>query len=120
MQILKVLSSYQGRIPRRIYWAYVILAAIVWVVASVAALLIGIGLYALRLDVIAIFLIFAPWVLMAPFSRAALKRCHDRNHSGSYIFFLFLVPLLGPLWLMIELGLLRGTVGPNRFGPDPG
>lgn len=23
------------------------------------------------------------------------------------------------LWALIELGFLRGTVGPNRFGPDP-
>jgi len=24
------------------------------------------------------------------------------------------------LWLFVEIGLLRGTQGPNRFGPDPG
>jgi uncharacterized membrane protein YhaH (DUF805 family) len=23
------------------------------------------------------------------------------------------------LWLLIELGFLRGTVGPNQYGPDP-
>ena len=23
------------------------------------------------------------------------------------------------LWALVELGFLRGTVGPNRFGPDP-
>ena len=23
------------------------------------------------------------------------------------------------LWALIELGILRGTNGPNRFGPDP-
>jgi uncharacterized membrane protein YhaH (DUF805 family) len=23
------------------------------------------------------------------------------------------------LWALIELGLLKGTQGPNRFGPDP-
>jgi uncharacterized membrane protein YhaH (DUF805 family) len=29
------------------------------------------------------------------------------------------MPILGPLWLFIELGLLRGTVGPNKYGRDP-
>ena len=24
------------------------------------------------------------------------------------------------IWLFVEIGLLRGTQGPNRFGPDPG
>jgi uncharacterized membrane protein YhaH (DUF805 family) len=23
------------------------------------------------------------------------------------------------VWLFVELGFLRGTRGPNRFGPDP-
>ena len=23
------------------------------------------------------------------------------------------------LWFFVELGCLRGTVGPNRYGPDP-
>lgn len=27
--------------------------------------------------------------------------------------------LAGAIWMFVELGCLRGTVGPNRFGPDP-
>jgi len=23
------------------------------------------------------------------------------------------------LWLLVELGILKGTQGPNRYGPDP-
>jgi uncharacterized membrane protein YhaH (DUF805 family) len=46
------------------------------------------------------------------------KRCHDRAKSGWFLL-IFLIPVLGALWLLIELGLLRGTSGPNRFGPDP-
>jgi uncharacterized membrane protein YhaH (DUF805 family) len=29
------------------------------------------------------------------------------------------VPLIGFVWTFIECGLLRGTVGPNRYGEDP-
>jgi uncharacterized membrane protein YhaH (DUF805 family) len=30
-----------------------------------------------------------------------------------------LVILVLSLWGLIELGFLRGTVGPNQYGPDP-
>jgi len=46
------------------------------------------------------------------------KRCHDRGRSAWFLL-VFLVPVVGSLWLLVELGFLRGTVGPNRFGPDP-
>jgi uncharacterized membrane protein YhaH (DUF805 family) len=23
------------------------------------------------------------------------------------------------IWAIVELGFLRGTIGPNRYGPDP-
>jgi uncharacterized membrane protein YhaH (DUF805 family) len=46
-----------------------------------------------------------------------IKRSHDRDRSGWFIL-LFLVPLLN-LWPLIELLFLRGTIGSNRFGPDP-
>jgi uncharacterized membrane protein YhaH (DUF805 family) len=29
-----------------------------------------------------------------------------------------IIPLVN-LWVLIELGFLRGTPGPNRYGPDP-
>ena len=28
-----------------------------------------------------------------------------------------LIPIIGALWLLIELGFLKGTDGPNRYGP---
>jgi uncharacterized membrane protein YhaH (DUF805 family) len=34
------------------------------------------------------------------------------------IIFVFATVALG-LWLVLEIGFLRGTQGPNRFGPDP-
>ena len=47
-----------------------------------------------------------------------IKRCHDRDKSGWFALVGF-IPALGPLWALLELGLLRGTEGPNRYGPDP-
>ncbi|MBF0560714.1 MAG: DUF805 domain-containing protein [Alphaproteobacteria bacterium] len=47
-----------------------------------------------------------------------IKRYHDRNKSGWWIL-IQLVPLVGPIWYLIDVGFLRGTSGDNRFGPDP-
>ncbi len=72
----------------------------------------------------------------------AVKRLHDRNKSGWWIVPFFIAPiLLGKvgdwlgdsypadflmlvmialsLWGFVEMLCLRGTRGPNRFGPDP-
>jgi uncharacterized membrane protein YhaH (DUF805 family) len=72
-----------------------------------------------------------------------VKRLHDRDRSGWWIVLLYFGPmvlqgaqnsaesgtlasiLLGlgafalSIWALVELGFLRGTRGPNRFGPDP-
>jgi uncharacterized membrane protein YhaH (DUF805 family) len=78
------------------------------------------------------------WFLTA----TTLKRLHDRNKSGWWIVPFFVVPkLLGNMgdwlgdsypanflmlilaalgiWGFVEMLLLRGTKGENRFGPDP-
>jgi uncharacterized membrane protein YhaH (DUF805 family) len=47
-----------------------------------------------------------------------VKRYHDRNKSGWWILIVF-VPVIGGLWYFIECGFLRGTPGPNTYGPDP-
>jgi uncharacterized membrane protein YhaH (DUF805 family) len=72
----------------------------------------------------------------------AVRRLHDRNKSGWWIVPFFMAPiLLGKvgdwlgdsyaadllmlvliavsLWGFVEILCLRGTRGPNRFGPDP-
>lgn len=47
-----------------------------------------------------------------------IKRYHDRNKPGIWLLIMF-VPFIGGIWYFIETGFLRGTVGPNQFGPDP-
>lgn len=48
----------------------------------------------------------------------SVKRYHDHGRSGWFLL-IALLPQLGTIWVLIELGFLRGTRGPNRFGPDP-
>jgi len=54
------------------------------------------------------------WILAA----LAVKRMRDRGRSPAWLL-TALIPVLGPLWLLVELGLRRGTIGENQYGADP-
>ena len=62
------------------------------------------------------FIVFA--VLQVVTLVVAIRRCHDRGMSGFWLLAL-LVPVLGWLWLFVELGLKSGTDEVNRYGPSP-
>ena len=59
-------------------------------------------------------------VLLGIFTGLAvlMKRCHDRDRSGWYLLW-GLIPIIGEIWLLIELGFRKGTEGRNLYGPDP-
>ena len=119
-----LLFSFQGRANRARFWlvAFGILIVEAIIVVAVfgntvmsgdpekvlAAIgpLAGIVLFA--------FAVVATWISLA----LGVKRFHDRNKSGWWVLIVF-VPVIGHLWYLIECGFLRGTPGPNAYGPDP-
>ncbi len=48
----------------------------------------------------------------------AAKRLHDRGKSGWWLLVGF-VPVIGWAWLIVELFVLPGSPGDNRYGPHP-
>jgi uncharacterized membrane protein YhaH (DUF805 family) len=48
----------------------------------------------------------------------AAKRWHDRDKSAWWALLAF-VPIIGGIWTLVECGFLKGTAGPNQYGPDP-
>jgi uncharacterized membrane protein YhaH (DUF805 family) len=46
-----------------------------------------------------------------------LSSAADRIEGGGIL--LHLVSFAITIWAFVELGCLRGTIGPNRYGPDP-
>jgi uncharacterized membrane protein YhaH (DUF805 family) len=102
--------SFRGRIPRRTYWLlYVLPIAASGLVAQILDGALGAeGVLAGLVGLVTFVASFAGYV----------KRCHDRDHSGWFLL-VGLIPVVGWIWLFIEVGCLRGTIGPNRFGPDP-
>jgi uncharacterized membrane protein YhaH (DUF805 family) len=47
-----------------------------------------------------------------------IKRWHDRDKSGSWAV-VSMIPIIGWIWGLIELGYLKGTSGSNTYGRDP-
>lgn len=119
-----LLFSFQGRINRAKFWlvhlaAWVVIAVVFSAVFGTAALTAGpsaamdsIG--AVGGIVVLVVYVLALWISLA----IAVKRWHDRNKSGWWIFIMF-VPVVGPFWYLIECGFLPGTSGPNTYGADP-
>lgn len=105
--------SASGRVNRQRFWMKFVLPVIIVFIVLQAILLAADVSQGVSSGILLIWDLIILWPSIALY----IKRAHDRNRSGWFIL-LFLVPLLN-LWPLIELWFLRGTVGANRFGPDP-
>ena len=102
----------RGRVNRSAYWLrYVLPVSIILVVVSFLSA--GVDAF-LGSALILICGILGSWISLA----VAAKRYHDRDKSAWWIL-IALIPIIGSIWQIIELGFLKGTDGPNRFGSDP-
>jgi len=138
--------TFRGRMNRARYWGA---GLILMIVAIVMGLIAGATLTMIQNGVAAVALVIITSVAMlalaVPGYFIAIKRLHDRNKSGHWLWLFCLAPavlnLLGKLavaqgaapvgmvimlasigisiWGFVEIACLRGTSGPNRFGPDP-
>ena len=107
-------TSLEGRIGRQSYWMGVLAIAAITIVAALIDVMLG----TMKENGVGIISGIAGLVMLYPTIVLYAKRWHDRNKSGWWTL-IALVPVIGGLWMLIELGFLRGTEGPNRFGPDP-
>lgn len=113
MSLQKLLLSFQGRILRSTYWYYVLAYVAIYLVAYLLDVLIfGSDSQTRVLSIIVSLLAIVPGLAVG------VKRAHDRNHSGWFLL-IGLIPLIGGLWLLIELGFMKGTEGDNKYGPYP-
>lgn len=107
-------TSLEGRIGRQSYWMGVIAMTVITIVAALIDFVTGSAGengYGIVSIIAALALIYPAIVLYA-------KRWHDRGKSGWWTL-IGLVPIIGGLWMLIELGFLKGTDGDNQYGPDP-
>ena len=113
------LFSFKGRSRRADFWIYsgVVFLGVI-LAATVIAWPMGVDLAdasdgrATLIEAGAILLFV--WPSLAIYA----KRLHDRNLSAWWVLIGFL-PVIGNAWLIVTLGILRGSEGDNRYGPDP-
>jgi uncharacterized membrane protein YhaH (DUF805 family) len=133
-----LLTSFEGRIGRKTFW----IAIAVLVAAEILAHFIAESLQGDRLSAIIDLAFTYPefaiaakrandrdlpiWILIVFFGGGALLDLltvvglAGNSEEPSVLSLLIAVPFTVMLVaLMIELGFRRGTIGPNRFGPDP-
>jgi uncharacterized membrane protein YhaH (DUF805 family) len=140
-----LLFSFGGRINRANYWLTVLIYAVAWVICLIVVAILTFSKDALGgATGGSIVLIGLMWIFFSLWSglAVAIKRLHDRNKSGWWLLLFWLVPsLLGGvpmsaagtvvgtlvtlvsfvigIWGIVEIGCLKGTTGPNDYGPDP-
>ena len=144
-----LLFSFTGRINRGKYWLALLIYVLAWIAFIAAALMWLGGFNTDRLFsfVGAALLVWLGAIVLAVAGTwsgfaTGIKRLHDRGKSGWWIVLFWFGPsvlsgsnsampdmpgssilaLAGSaiaIWGFIELCCLRGTPGPNPYGPDP-
>jgi uncharacterized membrane protein YhaH (DUF805 family) len=141
MSMTQLLFSFQGRLNRKPYWMTVIATMVIIIVLLLFALILirehRFEFARLTLALLVILYIPLIWIGLA----IGAKRLHDRDKSAWWLLVFYAAPgILSTagnrledvgfiilhvisfaisVWAFVELGCLRGTPGPNRYGPDP-
>ncbi|MEM9434311.1 MAG: DUF805 domain-containing protein [Pseudomonadota bacterium] len=100
--------DFNGRAQRSEYWWFFLFAVICSLIAGVIdGLIFGAQVVGL-LVTLGLFL---------PGLAAVIRRLHDQDRVGWWAL-IALVPFIGGIALIV-LMILKGTDGPNKYGPDP-
>lgn len=119
MSAFAYLFSFKGRIRRSDFWlcSTIVFAMMITTAATVA--------WAMGVDIASTTDIRAAYIqagsialFMWPNLAVCAKRLHDRDQSGWWVLLSYL-PVIGNAWMVINLGIGRGTEGDNRYGEDP-
>jgi uncharacterized membrane protein YhaH (DUF805 family) len=143
MSLTQLLFSVQGRLNRQPYWLIGIAITVVITLVLIFAIANAViehdvsGTIFLLLTIFGVLCIPLIWIGFA----IGAKRLHDRDKSAWWLLVFYILPsILSQIayqmgimaglvfslasfaitvWGFVELGCLRGTRGPNRYGADP-
>jgi uncharacterized membrane protein YhaH (DUF805 family) len=120
-------TDFQGRSRRSEYWWVFLMNLIVGFVGGILLAVLGgygsgdinpIGM--ILIGILAIYVL----AIIVPSIALFVRRLHDINQTGWIalgLYILGVVPIVGLLTSIaqIVIGVIPGTVGPNKYGPDP-
>jgi uncharacterized membrane protein YhaH (DUF805 family) len=142
MQSLRALFSFNGRTSRLAYWRTQLWTSVVLVAIWIVTIFVAMGAG----DIAVIPMLFGLPVLVINLA-VLVRRLHDRGKDARWLLVFWAAPsacfvaaqlatdqtgeggafalasamagLAFEAWAIVEVGFLRGTPGPNRFGPAP-
>ena len=148
MSFTDLIFSFQGRISRAQWWLCIILLLFGSQILLNTVQVVSVQTFQLPSEGPTLFTSIAALFLVIPQAAVTAKRFNDRGY-GSWVTELFILVNLGAilmqssgflanpmepkeheiylltalslfsLWVLVENGFLRGTQGPNQYGPDP-
>ena len=133
--------KFNGRINRAKFWIAILIYTVINIVLAILSYVSDESAVVQAINGMLGIVIFISSLAVGT------KRLHDRNKSGWYLVLFYIVPsillvagiavgtimedsimiaaivglaaaVIG-VWAFVELGCLRGTIGANRYGPDP-
>ena len=113
-------AEFEGRSRRMEYWSYTLFFIVIAFLLVVPVLIMGDGVSGF------LFVPVAIWIVgnIVPGIAVAVRRWHDLDQSGwFYLLFAVLgaIPFIGAIAGLANLiwFFMQGTVGENKYGPDP-
>jgi uncharacterized membrane protein YhaH (DUF805 family) len=104
--------GFRGRAARSEYWYWTLFVYLLLIVAW----LIDMTVFGFNTTGVNPITVLATLATLLPTLAVSARRLHDIDRSGWWALLIFTV--IGYI-VLIYWAFLRGTVGTNRFGPDP-
>ncbi len=111
--VLKKYAVFGGRAPRKEFWTFVLINAVISVIVGIA----GMSTNPLMIPLIGLGYLYG-LVILIPSIAVTVRRLHDTNRSGWWIL-IGLIPLVGTI-ILIVFTAQDSQSGENRYGPNPG
>lgn len=103
----RLFFSFEGRVGRQTYWQFAAVPSLAFLVLTVLFNLPD-RMGAFGFTVCGVLI---GWCVLA----ISVKRCHDRGRSGWFLL-AKLIPLVGVIWVLVELGFLPAAETAGRHG----
>jgi len=101
-------ANAKGRARRKEYWMFFLFNMLFVIIAAIIDYILGTFPLIYLMYVVAV---------ICPSIAVAIRRLHDVGKSGWW-YFIGLIPIIGPIWLLILL-CTDGNPSENIYGPSP-
>lgn len=124
LSALRNYAKFTGRARRSEYWYFVLFNVLISIATSIIDYVLGTGFDYESVTEYSSISIHVGYIniavnlfMLIPGLAVFVRRLHDVGKSGWYIL-VGLIPLVGPIWLLILL-FTDSQFGMNKYGPNP-